>query len=200
MKIYFFGNSHSTPQLHKRFSYIIEIFEKMGILVFSNLKKKESFTQEVQKMMESEESMIEKIDALIIEGSNQSFESAHLIALALAHKKQTLYAVEKNKYIDKNLLKLQEDGKTKKFFRIEFYTDETLEKILKDFINVIEVGVEDSHLKPTIKFTLRVTPKLERYLKWKTHNSKLSKADYIRDKLEEFMKKDEEYNKFIKEE
>ncbi len=197
MRIYFFGNPHSTPQLMKRFDAIMGILEKMGALVLSNLKKRELFTQEVQKMLNSDDSMAEKIDALVIEGSNQSFESAHLIALALAHKKKVLYLVEKNKYIDKNLLKLENDKKTKIFFKIALYQDYDLGKILQDFIRRVEHGSDEIKIKPTIKFTLRVTPKMERYLQWKTHNTKSSKADFLREAIEDMIKNEEEYKKFL---
>lgn len=52
--------------------------------------------------------------------------------------------------------------------------------------------------KPTIKFTLRLTPSIIEFLEWKASRSKLSKADYLRKLLkEEIMPNDKEYKKHL---
>ncbi|MBU1167747.1 GAF domain-containing protein, partial [Patescibacteria group bacterium] len=50
---------------------------------------------------------------------------------------------------------------------------------------------------PNIKFTLRISKEIDRYLNWKVHNTKKTKADFLREAiLEDLMEPDEEYKKF----
>lgn len=199
MKIYFYGNIHSTPQLQRRFASIISILENNNIEIFSNIKTQQTATQAMEKLGDTGETLMEKINALIIEGTNQSFESTHLIALALAHKKPILYLVEKDRYIDKNLLKLKDEPKAKKLFSQEFYLDTNLNQMLLRFIERTQKEKFFPPDTPSIKFTLRITSSIEKYLKWKTHNTNKSKADFLREEIEELMEKDEEYKKFMEE-
>ena len=135
------------------------------------------------------------MDALIIEGTRPLSESGYLIAIALAHHKPILYLSEKGKLISKNLLHLQKDKETAKFLSLEYYTENNLEKIVLDFLQTVEKG--EGREAPTIKFTLRLTSRIERYLYWKTHNTKISKADFLRELIEGLIDKDDEYQRFI---
>ena len=75
---------------------------------------------------------------------------------------------------------------------IVFYTDSSLEKNILDALAKIE-GVAINEV-PSIKFTLRITPSLERYLQWKSQETGLSKADFLRDFLQkEVIDKDSQY-------
>lgn len=51
--------------------------------------------------------------------------------------------------------------------------------------------------KADIKFTLRITPKIEKYLSWKTQNTDLTKADYLREMIDKDLTSDEDFKKFI---
>lgn len=56
----------------------------------------------------------------------------------------------------------------------------------------------DPDKKPTIKFTLRISKEIERYLKWKIHNTDQSKADFLRNLLtEDVIKNDQQYQDFL---
>lgn len=199
MKVYFYGNIHSTSHMQRRFASIISIFENNGIQVLSNIKTGKVSLPELEKLTQAGESLMEKIYALIIEGTNQSFETAHLIALALTHKRPVLYLIEEGRYIDKNLSKLENDPKTRHYFKVEFYTHENINAILKNFIEGVEKSGKVIQEKPMIKFTLRVTPTLEKYLYWKTHNTNISKADFLREEIQKMMEQDEEFRKFLEE-
>ena len=48
---------------------------------------------------------------------------------------------------------------------------------------------------PRIKFTLRITNTIEQYLNYKIHNTKLSKADYLREQIERIMNQDSDWKK-----
>lgn len=197
MRIYFTADNQADEKLQKRFSRIIGTLSSAGVLVMSNLADKNLSgfsSQDLEKINQAGEGLMEKMDALIIEGTRPIPESAYLIAIALAHQKPILYLSEKGKPINKNLVHLQKDKNTAKFLNLEYYTENVLEKTLLDFLQTIEKG--EGREAPTIKFTLRITPRIERYLHWKTHNIKISKADFLRELIEGLIDKDEDYQKF----
>ncbi len=199
MRIYFTADNQAEEKLQKRFSQIIDILSQAGVLVMSNLANKNITgfsSQDLEKINQAGEVLLEKMDGLIIEGTKPLPESGYLIAIALAHHKPILYLSEKGRIINKNLLHLQKDKNTAKFLQLQYYTDNTLEKMVLDFLQEAEQG--EGREAPTIKFTLRITPRIERFLHWKTHNTKISKADFLRELIEDLIDEDEEYQKFVK--
>ena len=197
MRIYFTADNNAEERLQKRFTQIIDILNSEGSLVMSNLAQKNiaGFTsQDMEKIGQTGEVLIERVDALVIEGTKNLIESGYLIALALAHKKPILYLIEKGKVADRNLIYLQKGVSS--LLRLKNYSDNDLEKIVTEFVEFAERGAGKE--LPNIKFTLRITSKIERYLRWRTHNTKLTKADYLRNLLEDLIDKDEEYKKFIR--
>ena len=85
----------------------------------------------------------------------------------------------------------------KKFFNLQYYNQRNLESVLADFIEIIETG-ELRREAPTIKFTLRFTPRTDRYLTWQSKKTKLAKADYLRKMIDEKITADEEYQGFLR--
>jgi len=73
-----------------------------------------------------------------------------------------------------------------------------LESVIVDFLHTVEKG--EGRELPTIKFTLRVTTRIERYLHWKTNNTKITKADFLRELIENLIDKDQDYQRFVKKE
>lgn len=153
-------------------------------------------SQDLEKINQSGEVLLERMDALVIEGSRSVPESGYLIAIALTHQKPILYLVEKGKPLNKNLLHLQQDKTSSKFLTLANYTEKNLGSVIAEFLEQVEKG--EGREVPTIKFTLRITSRIERYLQWKTHNTKISKADFLRNKIEDLIDADDEYQKFIK--
>lgn len=200
MIFYFYGNLHSTPALQKRFVEIIDIIKKRNIQVLSNLKSQKEEVEELSNIVQTNTLLIEKIDGLIIEATNPSYESAHLIALALTHRKPVLYLAEEGKYIDKNFYKLEDDKQAKKYFRISQYLPDSLGQILEDFIIALEKGSGLTKSKPEIKFTLRLTEQMEKYLDWKSAQTKKTKADFLRMKIEGIIRDDEKFKRHLLEE
>lgn len=198
MRVYFAADNQAEEKLQKRFSKIIDILTNTGVLVMSNLVDKNITgfsSQDLEKMDASGESLLEKMDALIIEGTRPLAESGYMIAIALAHKKPILYLSDKTKQINQNLMHLKKDRGTAKLLKLEYYTDAILEKTILAFLQKAEKG--ESHQAPNIKFTLRITPRIERYLHWKTHNTKISKADFLRELIEKLIDDDESYLKYV---
>jgi len=199
MKIYFAADNQAEEKLQKQFSRIVDILNKAGVVVMSNLIQKniKGFSsQDLEKIGQSGEVLLEKMDALIIESTRMMPESGYLIALALTHKKPILCIAPVGNPVNNNLSHLQRDKDTAKFLISKNYTENNLEKILNDFLQTIEQ--EEGRQAPSIKFTLRVTPRIERYLSWKINNTNLTKADYLRNLIEDIIDADIKYQKFVR--
>ncbi|MAF13639.1 MAG: hypothetical protein CMI53_01970 [Parcubacteria group bacterium] len=198
MRIYFTADNQAEDRLQKRFSQIVSILNDAGVLIMSNLAEKNVTgfsSQDLEKIEQTGEVLLEKMDGLVIEGSKSLAESGYLIAIALTHKKPILYLSEKGKQINKNLQHLKKDKNTAKYLNLEYYTDNSLHKIILEFLQKVEKG--EGREVPNIKFTLRITSRIERYLHWKTHNTKTTKADFLREWIERLIDDDEGYQKFI---
>lgn len=75
------------------------------------------------------------------------------------------------------------------------------ERIIKKYQEEQEMRKRqiDPNKKPNIKFTLRISKEIERYLAWKVNNTNNTKADFLRDAiLKEIMENDENYQDFKK--
>ena len=75
---------------------------------------------------------------------------------------------------------------------LHYYSQRTVENFLVDFIDIIETG-ELRREVPTVKFSLRFTPRADRYLTWMSRKTRLSKADFLRKMIDEAITGDEEY-------
>lgn len=191
MRVYFFSPLISTEQLDANYKRISEILNKSGVFVVASSDehnigfKKE----ELERMNESGEILLDKMDCFIIEASKQDQEIGYLLAYAISQKKPLLYLYQKS-----TPEKVAHGYLTKKntpdFIQMQSYTPKDLEQRVIDFIKEIETG-KGIKEKPTIKFTLRITPQMERYLQWKSKKIRKSKADFLREFLEELINKDE---------
>lgn len=194
MKIYFFS---SEKKVNQRQQQIVDLLQSAGAQVFSNLSiaKNNLPEAEVKKVEDNGETVLSRMDGLVVDASKVSNQLGYLVAYAISHQNPVLYLLERGKRIDPTLKSLQDNKKSGRFFFVKFYSDGLIEKQLSDFLKKVEVlsGVE----APLIKFTLRIPPMIDRYLQWKTHNTHLTKADFLRKILvDEVIKKDE---KFIRE-
>ena len=193
MRIYFFASKSKEQKFHKRYEKIYNSLRKSGCLVATNLQDNKNFfdKKEMTEIEKSGQMPLEKIDALIIEGSTPSSEIGYLVAFALTHKKAILYFLEEGMRIDQNLKQLEKDQNITKYLHINHYTDKTIYSQLYDFLNhVNKRGIIREY--PSLKFTLRITPTLERYLDWKSKKLKITKADFLRNVIEKkVIEKDE---------
>ena len=141
--------------------------------------------ERIQRMQKAGEILLDKMDCFVIEASQPDQEIGYLLAYAISQKKPLLYLYHKNTpdrvshgYLNKK--------NTPEFVCMEEYSRESLEQVLMNFIDDVTSG-KGLKQRPTIKFTLRVTPRMERYLEQKAKRSKKTKADYLRDLIEKLM-------------
>jgi len=189
MKVYFYSqkekNNEEQPEAHEQ---IFKFFKDNGVMILSNL---------LIAKPEQANLSFDKMDGLVIEGQESVKEAGYLIAQALAQGKPILYFLPKGSRLPEQLKSLQENTKLKKVFLLRHYSLKTLPNFLIDFIDIIETG-ELRREVPTVKFTLRFTPRSDRYLSWKSKKKKISKADYLRKLIDEQILSDQEYQTHLR--
>ncbi|RJR31159.1 hypothetical protein C4569_02925 [Candidatus Parcubacteria bacterium] len=196
MKIYFAGDKFAK-KLNWRYQKIIDILTGAGNTVMTNLdlNNASQFDEnDVEKFQARGETLLEQMDSLLLEITSHFPESGYLLALALAHKKPTIFLAETGIEIDKNIKQILNDKNAAQLLEIKSYRPNKISKAVLEFLEFAEkkAGRE----VPRIKFTLRITPKIERYLHWKTLNTNFSKADFLREQIEKMISEDEEFKKF----
>lgn len=196
MKIYFFASQTQRAVIRENQNLMRKLLERSGAIVISNL----NLTGEVaaslrERADELGQSVLDQMDALVIEGSGEDPEIGYLLAYAISARKPALYFLEKGSQSN-NPLVFMASKQIPSHIIVKIYASANLEAAFYETMGRLENS--EFCEAPTIKFTLRITHQIEQYLHWKTHNTKLTKADYLRKMIEDVIKKDEEYNKWRK--
>jgi len=132
---------------------------------------------------------LENVDAFIIEGGWADTETGFLLAHAIAMKKPALVLYSRGTVA--KVLNHMSLPTIPSWIAIVSYTDRTLERQIEDFL--LAVGGRRVKPSPRIKFTLRITTQIEEFLRFKTMNTKTSKADWVRERLESLMANDQDW-------
>lgn len=189
MKIYFYSQAEENKSLQQEIQgRILDFFKENGVVVLTNLYSRKP---------EFDQLSFENMDGLVVEGLSSANEVGYLIAMALSQQKPILYLLPKGSLLPDQLRSLMQNKKLKKLFMLHYYSKQTLNNFLIDFIDIIETG-ELRREVPTVKFTLRFTPRSDRYLTWISRKKKLSKADYLRKMIDEAILTDEEYQSHLR--
>ena len=184
MKIYFYSKKEEGgAEQQAAHEMIFKFLNDNGLTVFSNLLDKAGTEPQVS---------LENMNGLIIEGKGSAAEAGYLIALSLSQNRPLLYLLPKGKELPEQLRPLLNNDKLKKLFLFKYYSNRILWNILVDYLDIIETG-ELRREAPTVKFTLRFTPRVDRYLNWKSKRIKIPKADFLRKLVDDLIKSDEEY-------
>lgn len=193
MRIYFFQPLISTSELDMNYKRIVETLRQAGVFVVASSDENNvDFKKEdLEKMNESGEILLDKMDCIIVEASKSDQEIGYLLAYAISQKKPLLYLYHKSvpARIARGYLTKKN---TPDFIRMAAYSPKDLEQIVLQFVDEVGMG-KGIKEKPTIKFTLRITSQMERYLDWKSKRKKKSKADFLRNILDELIAKDEDF-------
>lgn len=135
-------------------------------------------------------SMLERVDAVILELSEVSPNAQYILAQAIILQKPTLCLYPKQKP-PRDLLNHLVHRNIPKMITTRAYTTVTVQDILANFLESLQPSICQEI--PNIKFTLRLTPSLERYLQWLTDQKQINKAEFIRDLLKKQLESDQEY-------
>jgi hypothetical protein len=198
MRLLFTTAPNLPPTLAPQCEELVKTLQSAGVLVSSPLPEfnRSAFSNTDKERMEQAGAMLmEYVDGVIIEGTEPVPDSSYMVAMGLALQKPILYLTQNRNSVDKNLDTLYQHKPATALLHITEYTPDTLRKVLLNFIAIAERGSGREY--PSIKFTLRITPRIERYLHWKTQNTELSKADYLRNVIEGIIERDPQYQKFL---
>ncbi len=192
IRAYFYGPPTDTSRLRESYQLIRRIVKQAGIALSSNTQSPEAdLDPEETRLVESRGgSLLDMMNAIIIEGSTADPEVGYLLAYAVAQKRPTLFLAEKGSS-GRQILRYLDERKIPKVCQIRTYGPKNLEWILTEFLKTLGEG-EVKEI-PRIKFTLRITPTIEEYLDWKTRNTKTKKADYLREEIDHIIQKDDAF-------
>ena len=194
MKVYFYTVNTGLVETNKT---IISHLADRGLQIFSNILPMPSSAlddPELKKSAEKGETLITKMDFLMVEGSQFSDDARFLIADAINKQKPVLVLYGKGRKLDESLKTFREDGKGIRRLYFRNYTEGRLNEIFDEFIRDVLFMLD----KPSIKFTLRLTPSMDRYLGWKVQHTSMSKADFLRKMFfEHVIFKDEGYQRMV---
>lgn len=189
MKMYL----HLSDQNISSHEEFVATLKGAGVLLVTNIDENydaDFSEKELRRLKMSGQNLLDKMDAFVIEATSPDPEVGYLLAYAMSQKKPVLYMVLQGTKMGKQIQRLPDN------VRLKEYEPELIREVLGEFIRSIEKVWSDA--APNIKFTLRITPQIERYLQWKSKRKKLSKADFLRDRIsEDIIAKDEEYKKYL---
>lgn len=198
MKLYYCANIEKIEDKYwkDRYFLIHQLLIKNGASLISNIEKVITRGENEARKSIS----YEQVEAVIIEGTETFSDMIYIIATALAYKKPVLYLMEKGHLIPDQLEYIRKDENLGENFFLKFYSKSSkkdLEGIILDFLELLESGNLLTE-KVNVKFTLRISPRAERYLNWKALGDKKSKAQYLRDTIDNMIKEDPQYKSFLK--
>lgn len=163
----------------------VAVLQKAGI---ECLTKKEDFLRGPSDPMSM--SFFDQFDAMVAEATNPDHETMYLFAQAIIQRKPALCYYQKNRE-PRNLMSFLVKPEAKNIV-LHCYTQKNLESVLLGFLRQLHARRQFKE-RADIKFTLRITPALERYLAWAVQGKNMSKADFVRSILEKHIGGDKYY-------
>lgn len=195
MRVYFYGTPSSNLRLAESYKEIIRLLSRKGFEVLSKIKTEfvsELHPSQLEEIQASGEIALAHVDGLVLETTTRDSEIGYLLAFMILYKKPILCLYQHGTQIKEMVRRLGKNCPP--FLLVSSYKPKDLEKILDDYVHLFERQGAFSDV-PTIKFTLRISPKISRFLHWKTRQEKKTKADFLRDLLEKISSQDEQYQK-----
>ena len=183
MKIYFYSNQRDSAETKAINSYL----KKLGLEILGD---------ESSQAAGSGENTLHKIDALVVEAKKLDAQAGYLIALSLSLGKDVLCLLPQGKEADEALLTLQKDKTLVKKLHLAYYQSTDLANVLSDFLESLDNA--DLNELFNIKYTLRVSRRINDYLNWKTGQVARPKADWLRDQIKGILDSDQGYQNYLK--
>lgn len=191
MHVYFFGPDTKSKEQIQAYGVIKTALRQADLWVSTNTEVEE-IQVSAEVMAETKQSgvpLLERMDAFIIEGSTADPQVGFLLAQAIAQAKPTLYLYRRGTV--PQIFQHLSQRELPKYLQAIAYTVNGLEKSVREFLEQL-TGTKIRQV-PRHKFTLRITDAIEEYLHFKTHNTKITKADFLREQLERWMGQDDDW-------
>lgn len=197
LRIYLAGAKNKESRIPPVLDKIAALLKDSDAAVLSNIPElsiNPLSSAEINQAEKEGKVLLDKMDAFIIDGSSGDSEIGYIVAYALFRKKHVLYLLPSGKDLDPALDHLSSRKEISPFFHLRHWTPQVLINHARDFIKLLSLEAGESEV-PSIKFTLRITPKIDQYLTFRAKRSNAKKADFLRDLIEDEIKKDKFFNK-----
>ncbi|MBD3281061.1 hypothetical protein GF389_06135 [Candidatus Dojkabacteria bacterium] len=190
MKVFFIGERRykDNTEINNK---IIKHLEKSGYKVDKSFIESEhdsdfsNFEEAYKRNIHS----IKNCDFVVAEVTSTSSGLGYLVATALSHKKPVLTFFDKtSKITQSQTLK----GVSNKLFIYNKYDQDSLIKDLDKALG------QTKQLLDT-KFILIIPAEIDRYLEWASDYKRMHKAQIVRQAIEEYMERDEDWKEFLNE-
>ncbi len=191
MHIYFYGPPTKAQAALDTYQIIKDSLRQNDIWLSTNTESDEVQVS-AEVMAEAKQTnvpLLERMDAFLIEGSTNDPQVGFLLAQALAQGKPTLYLYRRG--IVPQIFQHLSQKELPKHLHAVAYTETGLSKAVQAFLEQL-TGMKIKQV-PRHKFTLRITDAIEEFLHFKTHNTKQTKADFLREKIEDWMESDSDW-------
>ncbi len=194
MKIYFYGSETNRRDLAETYRVIRKALKRNDAWVSSNVDRQTvNLPAEVIARAEAmDQPLLDQMDAIVIEGTDSGEQAGYLVAYAITTRKPMLFLYQRG--VLPHLFKHLTSKVIPRWVQVVAYLPRNLEAHVERFLG----GLDGSTIRevPRIKFTLRITRSIERFLTLKTQNTKLTKADWLRKRIEALMDSDDAWKKF----
>lgn len=138
------------------------------------------------------EFFLDSIDLLILEITKPSQETQFVLAQALLAETPLLCLYAKNQ-TPRQLLEYIRKKRAPRKVKTYAYLEHELPMVIDKFIRRFDPRVNAEDDIPSQKFTMRLSPRLDRYIEWNAKRNSESKADSIRRLLTNSMEEDPTY-------
>lgn len=135
---------------------------------------------------------LDEVDFLILEITKPTQVMNFILAQAIIAQKSTLCMYAKNQP-PRNILSYIKKRSAPRSVKTFSYTERNLSSTVERFVQLHDPRTQEHDDHPSIKFTLRLTPHIERYLSWYSESHDISKADHIREILTQKAKENDQY-------
>ncbi len=168
-------------------SRIAELLHQPSVRVWANIDDVPNYAQSGTIL-----SALERVDAIVLEITQTDPDVQYMLAQAIILQKPTLCLYVRNQEPREMLSHLSKKT-IPKCIVVKCYTKNGLPEVINRFIESLDGTGPDEEI-PNIKFTLRLTPTLDRYLEWLMRERNINKAEYMRELIKKHMDQDEKYH------
>lgn len=183
MRVYFNASMDGRPRCVKHFRPIVKAIKGLNHKVFSDhvlkVKKINGDKKQIQFDFQRARESIQKSDVMVMEATYPSIEVGHMMALALEMHKAVLVLYQDGHY---NLSM----GDPNRLLTVRKY-DPSDYKALKKTVSVFLDKANKRLLNKRFNFMIDETE--EEYLGWTSKKKGISRADYLRQLIDEDLRK-----------
>lgn len=139
--------------------------------------------------------LLERVDAIILEIAHPAEELLYVLAQAIILRKPTLCLYPTNN-IPIDIVQHLSKKTIPTTVKTKSYETSAVGEMVQKFLAQIDQSIVVADI-PHIKFTLRLTPSLERYLDWLNAQQQINKADFIRQMIKRHLDENTVYQEYL---